>query len=104
MDIQASVSVGHENLRAGEAFDKPHPTPEVLLTSTASSCHQRDDRVHLGPSPLMPWCPGALVPWCLGALVPWCLGAWWLRAFVPSCPSCLPALTPQATRARSARR
>src|SRR3954468_3604001 len=48
MDIQASVSVGHENLRTGEAFDKPHPTPEVLLTSTASSCHQRDDRVHLG--------------------------------------------------------
>src|SRR3954454_17195582 len=50
MDIQASVSVGHENLRTGEAFDKPHPTPEVLLTSTASSCHQRDDRVHLAAS------------------------------------------------------
>src|SRR3954462_12287340 len=50
MDIQASVSVGHENLRTGEAFDKPHPTPEVLLTSTASSCPQRDDRVPLGPT------------------------------------------------------
>src|SRR3954447_25831768 len=54
MDIQASVSVGHETLRTGEAFDKPHPTPEVLLTLTASSCHQRDDRVHLGTQTA--WC------------------------------------------------
>src|SRR3954447_11253354 len=63
MDIQASVSVGHENLRTGEAFDKPHPTPEVLLTSTASSCHQRDDRVHLGsPTLKSPVGPGMSRP------------------------------------------
>jgi len=28
--------VGHENLRIGEAFDKPHLTSGVLLTSTGT--------------------------------------------------------------------
>ena len=41
VDSQTRITVRHENLRRDVGLRQATPQPEVLLTSTASDCHQR---------------------------------------------------------------